>query len=152
MRSLWSDGLLEYISDLWNIVDFIQNVFYVIWIMMRVTAWIIVQVRLSQLYGLRGHSGNLIPKLWQCSEIFHSINIESNNVELVVTYKSTFWIPNKYFSSNFSSLINWYSYKSERYVFFRWSHFGPHIHQLSNGKLIKKIFCARRFHVVNIRI
>nr|XP_003705368.1 PREDICTED: transient receptor potential protein [Megachile rotundata] len=43
MRSLWSDGLLEYISDLWNIVDFIQNVFYVIWIMLRVTAWIIVQ-------------------------------------------------------------------------------------------------------------
>ncbi|XP_031825417.2 transient receptor potential isoform X1 [Nomia melanderi] len=43
MRSLWSDGLIEYISDLWNIVDFIQNVFYVIWIMLRVTAWIIVQ-------------------------------------------------------------------------------------------------------------
>ncbi|KOX80578.1 Transient receptor potential protein [Melipona quadrifasciata] len=43
IRSLWSDGLLEYISDLWNIVDFIQNMFYVIWIMLRVTAWIIVQ-------------------------------------------------------------------------------------------------------------
>lgn len=45
IRSLWSDGLLEYISDLWNIVDFIQNTFYVIWISMRVTAWWIVQVR-----------------------------------------------------------------------------------------------------------
>ncbi|KAF3423606.1 hypothetical protein E2986_03956 [Frieseomelitta varia] len=43
IRSLWSDGLLEYISDLWNIVDFIQNMFYVIWIMLRVTAWIVVQ-------------------------------------------------------------------------------------------------------------
>ncbi|KAK1119753.1 hypothetical protein K0M31_013169 [Melipona bicolor] len=43
IRSLWSDGLLEYISDLWNIVDFIQNMFYVIWIMLRLTAWIIVQ-------------------------------------------------------------------------------------------------------------
>ncbi|XP_020723169.1 transient receptor potential protein isoform X2 [Bombus terrestris] len=43
MRSLWSDGLLEYISDLWNIVDFVQNMFYVIWLMLRVTAWIVVQ-------------------------------------------------------------------------------------------------------------
>ncbi|KZC10761.1 PREDICTED: transient receptor potential protein [Dufourea novaeangliae] len=43
MRSLWSDGLLDYISDLWNIVDFIQNVFYVIWIMLRLTAFIVVQ-------------------------------------------------------------------------------------------------------------
>ncbi|XP_033196840.1 transient receptor potential protein [Bombus vosnesenskii] len=43
MRSLWSDGLLEYISDLWNIVDFIQNMFYVIWVMLRITAWIVVQ-------------------------------------------------------------------------------------------------------------
>ncbi|XP_026669371.1 transient receptor potential protein isoform X2 [Ceratina calcarata] len=43
MRSLWSDGLLEYISDLWNIVDFIQNMFYVIWVMLRVTAWFVVQ-------------------------------------------------------------------------------------------------------------
>ncbi|CAK9815628.1 Transient receptor potential protein [Anthophora quadrimaculata] len=43
MRSLWSDGLLEYISDLWNIVDFIQNMFYVIWVTLRLTAWIIVQ-------------------------------------------------------------------------------------------------------------
>ncbi|OAD53838.1 Transient receptor potential protein [Eufriesea mexicana] len=43
MRSLWSDGLLEYVSDLWNIVDFVQNVFYVIWVMLRLTAWIVVQ-------------------------------------------------------------------------------------------------------------
>ena len=46
IRSLWSDGLLEYVSDLWNIVDFIQNMFYVIWIMLRVTAWIVVQVNI----------------------------------------------------------------------------------------------------------
>ncbi|XP_034937713.1 transient receptor potential protein [Chelonus insularis] len=43
IRSLWSDGLLEYISDLWNIVDFIQNTFYVIWIFLRATAWFVVQ-------------------------------------------------------------------------------------------------------------
>lgn len=44
IRSLWADGLLEYVSDLWNIVDFIQNVFYVIWITMRATAWFVVMV------------------------------------------------------------------------------------------------------------
>ncbi|KAG7202406.1 hypothetical protein KM043_018722 [Ampulex compressa] len=43
IRSLWSDGLLEYISDLWNIVDFIQNTFYVIWVTLRLIAWIVVQ-------------------------------------------------------------------------------------------------------------
>ncbi|KAK0091387.1 hypothetical protein PV326_003301 [Microctonus aethiopoides] len=43
IRSLWSDGLLEYISDLWNIVDFIQNTFYVIWMSLRLTAWFVVQ-------------------------------------------------------------------------------------------------------------
>ncbi|KAL0852615.1 hypothetical protein ABMA27_016897 [Loxostege sticticalis] len=43
IRSLWADGLLEYVSDLWNIVDFIQNVFYVIWVSMRITAWFVVQ-------------------------------------------------------------------------------------------------------------
>ncbi|XP_011865921.1 PREDICTED: transient receptor potential protein isoform X2 [Vollenhovia emeryi] len=43
IKSLWADGLIEYISDLWNIVDFIQNTFYVIWISLRVTAWWIVQ-------------------------------------------------------------------------------------------------------------
>ncbi|KAF7993327.1 hypothetical protein HCN44_006387 [Aphidius gifuensis] len=43
LQSLWSEGLLEYMSDLWNIVDFVQNVFYVIWIFMRLTAWFVVQ-------------------------------------------------------------------------------------------------------------
>ncbi|EFN73452.1 Transient receptor potential protein [Camponotus floridanus] len=43
IKSLWADGLIEYISDLWNIVDFIQNTFYVIWISLRIAAWWIVQ-------------------------------------------------------------------------------------------------------------
>ncbi|XP_069696083.1 transient receptor potential protein-like [Periplaneta americana] len=43
VRSLWVDGLLEYIGDLWNIVDFITNVFYLIWISLRFTSWYIVQ-------------------------------------------------------------------------------------------------------------
>ena len=32
IRSLWMDGLLEYIKDLWNIVDFANNFFYINWI------------------------------------------------------------------------------------------------------------------------
>ncbi|XP_041969078.1 transient receptor potential protein isoform X2 [Aricia agestis] len=43
IRSLWNGGLLEYISDLWNIVDFITNMFYVGWISLRFTSWYIVQ-------------------------------------------------------------------------------------------------------------
>ncbi|KAH1020546.1 hypothetical protein HUJ04_010184 [Dendroctonus ponderosae] len=41
VRSLWSDGILEYISDLWNIVDFITNIFYVMWLSLRITSWYI---------------------------------------------------------------------------------------------------------------
>ncbi|XP_054291053.1 transient receptor potential protein-like [Macrosteles quadrilineatus] len=41
-RSLWADGLLEYVNDLWNIVDFIQNFFYVMWIVLRFTSVFIV--------------------------------------------------------------------------------------------------------------
>jgi len=44
IKSLWVDGIMEYVSDLWNIVDFIQNTFYVVWISLRITAWWIVQV------------------------------------------------------------------------------------------------------------
>ncbi|XP_067619086.1 transient receptor potential protein isoform X2 [Eurosta solidaginis] len=42
LKALYSDGLFEYIMDLWNIVDFISNMFYVTWILCRATAWIIV--------------------------------------------------------------------------------------------------------------
>ncbi|XP_050498132.1 transient receptor potential protein-like isoform X2 [Diabrotica virgifera virgifera] len=38
LRSLWCDGIEEYISDLWNIVDFITNIFYVIWLALRLTS------------------------------------------------------------------------------------------------------------------
>lgn len=43
IRSLYADGLMDYISDLWNIVDFISNSFYVAWISLRFTAWYTVQ-------------------------------------------------------------------------------------------------------------
>jgi transient receptor potential cation channel subfamily C len=39
IRSLYADGLLDYVSDLWNIVDFISNSFYVAWISLRFTSW-----------------------------------------------------------------------------------------------------------------
>ncbi|XP_075147986.1 transient receptor potential [Haematobia irritans] len=42
LKSLYSDGIFEYIADLWNIVDFISNMFYVTWILCRATAWIVV--------------------------------------------------------------------------------------------------------------
>lgn len=45
IQSLWCDGLEEYISDLWNIVDFITNVFYVMWLTLRMTSFYITWVR-----------------------------------------------------------------------------------------------------------
>jgi transient receptor potential cation channel subfamily C member 4 len=44
IRSLYAEGLLDYISDLWNIVDFISNSFYVAWISLRFSAWYTVRV------------------------------------------------------------------------------------------------------------
>ncbi|KAG5869514.1 hypothetical protein JTB14_035111 [Gonioctena quinquepunctata] len=41
IRSLWCDGLEEYVSDLWNIVDFITNFFYVIWLALRIASFYI---------------------------------------------------------------------------------------------------------------
>lgn len=45
MRSLWSDGILEYVSDLWNVVDFITNIFYVLWLCLRLTSFYVCLVR-----------------------------------------------------------------------------------------------------------
>ncbi|KAH8312850.1 hypothetical protein KR044_013213, partial [Drosophila immigrans] len=42
LKTLYADGLFEYIMDLWNIVDYISNMFYVTWILCRATAWVIV--------------------------------------------------------------------------------------------------------------
>lgn len=44
IKSLWSDGLGEYVSDLWNVVDFITNTLYVTWIALRGTAVFCVMV------------------------------------------------------------------------------------------------------------
>ncbi|XP_022912799.2 transient receptor potential protein [Onthophagus taurus] len=42
VKSLWDGGLMEYISDLWNIVDFVTNMFYVMWLFLRFSAIYIV--------------------------------------------------------------------------------------------------------------
>uniref|UniRef100_A0A1A9WYZ7 Transient receptor ion channel domain-containing protein n=1 Tax=Glossina brevipalpis TaxID=37001 RepID=A0A1A9WYZ7_9MUSC len=42
LKTLYADGLFEYVTDLWNVVDFISNMFYTTWILCRATAWIIV--------------------------------------------------------------------------------------------------------------
>lgn len=46
IRALWTGGVMDYISDLWNIVDFITNMFYIAWISLRIASWYIVQVEL----------------------------------------------------------------------------------------------------------
>nr|XP_053627828.1 transient receptor potential protein-like isoform X1 [Cherax quadricarinatus] len=48
MRSLWEDGLAEYLKDLWNIVDYITNFFYMNWIFLRLTAFFLTQRAVSQ--------------------------------------------------------------------------------------------------------
>ncbi|CAG7720431.1 unnamed protein product [Allacma fusca] len=48
IKSLWSDGIVAYVSDLWNIVDLITNTFYVTWIALRVVAFYIVMREESQ--------------------------------------------------------------------------------------------------------
>jgi len=44
VKSLWSDGIGDYISDLWNLVDFASNTMFLTWIFLRAVAWFIVQV------------------------------------------------------------------------------------------------------------
>ncbi|XP_057378042.1 transient receptor potential protein-like [Daphnia carinata] len=42
-KALWSDGLIEYILDPWNLIDFTSNSFFTAWIFLRAVAWFIVQ-------------------------------------------------------------------------------------------------------------
>lgn len=41
---MYSSGIADYLGDLWNIIDFISNFFYVTWIGLRITSWYVVQV------------------------------------------------------------------------------------------------------------
>lgn len=45
--NLYSSGIADYVSDLWNIIDFISNTFYVTWIGLRITSWYVVHVSFS---------------------------------------------------------------------------------------------------------
>jgi hypothetical protein len=36
---------MEYITDLWNLIDFTSNSFFLAWIFLRAVAWFIVQVK-----------------------------------------------------------------------------------------------------------
>lgn len=44
IKTLYACGIIEYLGDLWNIIDFISNSFYVTWIGLRITSWYVVQV------------------------------------------------------------------------------------------------------------
>ncbi|XP_065212607.1 transient receptor potential protein-like [Planococcus citri] len=48
MKALYVDGLFEYLNDLWNILDYISNVFYITWIFLRFTAFYVVSLEYSQ--------------------------------------------------------------------------------------------------------
>lgn len=43
VQALYTGGLMDYIADLWNIVDIISNTFYVTWIGLRATSFFLVQ-------------------------------------------------------------------------------------------------------------
>ncbi|KAK4887152.1 hypothetical protein RN001_003423 [Aquatica leii] len=47
IRSLWTNGLKLYLTDLWNIFDFITNTFYVMWMFLRFSSYYIVQKELN---------------------------------------------------------------------------------------------------------
>ncbi|XP_068231132.1 transient receptor potential protein-like [Palaemon carinicauda] len=43
LETLWDQGLLDYVKDLWNFVDFGANFFYMNWIFLRLTALFLTQ-------------------------------------------------------------------------------------------------------------
>lgn len=50
MKQLWDLGLIEYVSDMWNIIDFITNSLYVATVALRVIAYFQVSLGLFILY------------------------------------------------------------------------------------------------------
>ncbi|XP_018009599.1 transient receptor potential protein [Hyalella azteca] len=47
IKSLWQAGIVDYLKDLWNIIDYITNFFFVNWILLRMTAWLLTQKELA---------------------------------------------------------------------------------------------------------
>ncbi|CAM1302717.1 TRPC1 (predicted) [Pycnogonum litorale] len=54
IKQLWEDGLMEYISDMWNIIDFVTNSLYVATIGLRIVAYFQVQKELRLKQGTAG--------------------------------------------------------------------------------------------------
>lgn len=44
LKSLWSNGVREYLSDLWNIADFITHMFFVTWVALKLSSICLVWV------------------------------------------------------------------------------------------------------------
>lgn len=80
-HSLYSDGLVDYAADLWNIVDFITNVFYMVWISLRFSSWYIVQVSLT-VNLLQASSGKV---RWVGRYLYRFLNFL--NVQNTLTWK-----------------------------------------------------------------
>lgn len=51
MKQLWDLGLVEYVGDMWNIIDFITNSLYVATVALRVIAYLQVQKEIAQNTG-----------------------------------------------------------------------------------------------------
>lgn len=51
MKQLWDLGLIEYVGDMWNIIDFITNSLYVATVALRVIAYLQVQKEIAQNTG-----------------------------------------------------------------------------------------------------
>ncbi|KFM82010.1 Transient receptor hypothetical-gamma protein, partial [Stegodyphus mimosarum] len=47
IKQLWDEGLLNYLYDMWNVVDFFTNMLYLTCIGLRFSAWFIVQRELA---------------------------------------------------------------------------------------------------------
>ena len=52
IKQLWELGLFDYMSDMWNILDFITNSLYVATITLRVIAYLQVQKEISMHTGI----------------------------------------------------------------------------------------------------
>ncbi|KAH0809948.1 hypothetical protein GEV33_012846 [Tenebrio molitor] len=67
MKRLWDIGLYEYISDLWNVVDFTTNTLYVVWFALRMSSLYITWASVVKSEGREPTSLNQL--LWYYAEL-----------------------------------------------------------------------------------
>ena len=48
MKQLYNEGLIEYLHDWWNLLDFITNSLYVSTIVLRIISYMIVQNEINE--------------------------------------------------------------------------------------------------------